>query len=167
VRSLSRLAVISIGIHSTLTSCWMGCRIAKRIAPRRSPSNAYQKGCRKSQTQLIGVNAMNIARLLKADERSDFFKSVIVRSAASPAPKPHRPESIFLHRQSRPVSAPTEIKDCERKSPAQDLLWVDMIANALIVIVIASASYLFISAKGLPSNIDPVVTSFSEPSQPR
>jgi hypothetical protein len=110
---------------------------------------------------------MNIARLLKADERNHFFKAVTARSAVWLVPKPHRPESTFLHRQPRPVSAPTEIKDCERKSPAQDILWVDMIANALIVIVIASASYLFISAKGFPSNIEPVVTSFSEPPQPR
>jgi hypothetical protein len=42
-----------------------------------------------------------------------------------------------------------------------------MITNALIVIAIALASYFFIAAKGLGANIDPAVTSYSEPSQRR
>ena len=110
---------------------------------------------------------MNIARLLKADERSDLFKTVTGRSAVWQIPKPQWPERTFLHRQSRGVSAPRRIKDRSRKPPNQDLLWVDMITNALIVIAIASASYLFISARSLRANFDPAVTSYSERSQPR
>jgi hypothetical protein len=107
---------------------------------------------------------MNIARLLKADERRDLLKSVTGRSAVWQVPK-LQPESIFLHRQS--LSAPPEIKNPKRKPPAQDLLWVDMITNALIVIVIASASYFFISARALRANLEPAVTSYSQPSQSR
>ena len=106
-------------------------------------------------------------RLLKADERSHAFKAVTGRSALWQILKPQGPERAFLHRQCPAVSAPPQIKHHQRKSPTQDLLWVDMITNALIVIVIASASYFFISAKGLPSNIEPAVISYSEPSQPR
>jgi hypothetical protein len=110
---------------------------------------------------------MNIARLLKADERSCHFNSVTGRSAVWQVPKPRRPEITFLHRQSPAVSAPPQIQNRARKSPTQDLLWIDMITNALIVIAIALASYFFIAAKGLRANIDPAVTSYSEPSQPR
>ena len=107
---------------------------------------------------------MNIARLLKAYDRRDLWKSVTGRSAVWQVPK-LQPESIFLHRQS--LSAPPEIKNPKRKRPTQGLLWVDMITNALIVIVIASASYFFISSKGLRAHIEPAVISYSEPSQPR
>lgn len=110
---------------------------------------------------------MNIARLLKADERSYLFKSVIGSSAVWQVPKSQGPESTFLQHQSRAVSAPREIKDRHRKSPTQEILWVDMITNALIVIVIASASYFFISAKALRANLEPAVTLYSEPSQSR
>jgi hypothetical protein len=110
---------------------------------------------------------MNIARLLKADERSDLFKAVTGRSAVWQIPKPQRPERTFLHRQSPAVSAPPQIKARARKFPSQDLLLVDMITNALIVIAIASASYFFISAKGLRANIDPAVTSYSGRSEQR
>ena len=110
---------------------------------------------------------MNIARLLKADERSDLFKAVTGRSAVWQIPTPQRPESTSLHRRYPTVSAPPQIKDRFRKSTTQDLLWVDMITNALIVIAIASASYFFISAKGLRANIEPAVTSYSERSEPR
>jgi len=110
---------------------------------------------------------MNIARLLKADERSDPFKAMTGRSALWQIPKPPRPERAFLHRQSRSITAPRHIQDRARKSPTEDLLWADMIANALIVIVIASASYFFISAKGLQADIGPAVTSYSEPLQQR
>jgi hypothetical protein len=110
---------------------------------------------------------MNIARLLKADERSDPFKAVTGRSAVWQISKPQRPERTFLHRQSRSITAPRQIRDGARKSRTEDLMWADMIANALIVIVIASASYFFVSAKGLRANIGPAVTSYSEPSQQR
>jgi hypothetical protein len=110
---------------------------------------------------------MNIARLLKADERSYPFKSVTGISAAWQVAKSRRSESTFLHRQSPAVSAPPQIQNRARKSPTHDLLWIDMITNALIVIAIASASYFFIAAKGLRANIDPAVTSYSERSEPR
>lgn len=110
---------------------------------------------------------MNIARLPKADERSDLFKTVTGRSAVWQIPKPRRPESTSLHRQYPTVSAPPHLNNRLRKSTTQDLLWVDMITNALIVIAIASASYYFISSKGLRANIEPAVTLYSERSEPR
>ena len=102
---------------------------------------------------------MNIARLLKADERSYLFKSVTGRSASWQVPKPQS-EIPLLYRLSPTVSAPPEIKNRNSKAPMQDILWSDMIANALIVIVIASASYFFIS---LRANLEPAVTSYAEP----
>jgi hypothetical protein len=110
---------------------------------------------------------MNIARLLKADERSHLFKAVTGRSAVWQIPKPQRPQIPSLHRQYPTVSAPRQINDRARKSTTQNLLWVDMITNALIVIAIASASYFLIGAKGLRANIDPAVTSYSERSELR
>jgi hypothetical protein len=110
---------------------------------------------------------MNIARLLKADERSDLFNAVTGRSARWHVSKSLRPERAFLHRQYPAVSAPRQIKHHRRKSPTPDLLWIDMITNALIVIVIASASYFFISAKAFRAHTEPAVISYSEPSQPR
>jgi len=110
---------------------------------------------------------MNIARLPKADERSDLFKTVTGRSAVWQIPKPQRPKSTSLHRQYPTVGALPQLKNRLRKSTTQDLLWVDMITNALIVIAIASASYLFISAKGLRANMEPAVTLYSERSEPR
>ena len=110
---------------------------------------------------------MNIARLLKADDRSGFFKAVTGSSAVWQVPQTQRPECTSLQHQSPPVSAQREYKEHHRKSPPQGVLWVDMIANALIVLVIALASYVFISAKALRTNIEPAVISHSEPSQPR
>jgi hypothetical protein len=110
---------------------------------------------------------MNIARLLKADERSSFFKAVTGSSAVWQVPQPQRPECTSLQHQSPTVNAQCEVKDRHRKAPTQDILWDDMIANALIVIVIASASYFFISAKALRVNLETAVISYSEPSQPR
>jgi hypothetical protein len=110
---------------------------------------------------------MNIARLLKPNEKSYLFKAVTVRSAVWRAPKPQMPESTVVHRRSPAVGAPPNIKDRELKSLTQDRLWVDMTTNALIVIVIASASYFFISAKSVRAIIEPAVTSYSEPSQAR
>lgn len=106
---------------------------------------------------------MNIARLPKANDRSDFFKAVTGTSAGWQIPQPQGPESTFLQHQSPTVSAQRQVKDHHRNSPIQDLLWVDMIANALIVIVIALASYFFISATALRTNLERTVTSYSEP----
>jgi hypothetical protein len=110
---------------------------------------------------------MNIARLQKADDRSGFFKAVTGSSAVWQVPQPQRPECPPLQHQSPTVNAQRTVKDQQRKSPTQGVLWVDMITNALIVILIASASYVFISAKALRTTIEPAVISYSEPSQPR
>ena len=110
---------------------------------------------------------MNIARLLKADERIYLLKSMTGSTAVWQVSKTLRPESTLLQHQSRAASAPNEIKGRHRNSPTQEILWVDMITNALIVIIIASASYFFISAKALRANLEPAVTLYSEPSQPR
>ena len=110
---------------------------------------------------------MNIARLLKPDEKSYFFKAVSGRPAVWPAQKLQRLESTIVSPRSRTVAAPPDIPDREVKPLIQDLLWVDMITNALIVIVIASASYFFISAKAVRTIIEPVAASYSEPSQAR
>ena len=106
---------------------------------------------------------MNIARLLKADDRSGFFKAVTGSSAGYYIPQSQGPESTFLENQFPPVSAQQEVTDPNRKSLIQDLLWVDMITNALIVIVIALASYFFISATALRTNLEPAFTSYSQP----
>ena len=110
---------------------------------------------------------MNIARLLKPDEKSYLFKAVSGRPAVWPAQKLQRLESTIVPPRSRTVAAPPDIADREVKPLIQDLLWVDMITNALIVIVIASASYFFISAKAIRTSIELLATSYSEPSQPR
>lgn len=110
---------------------------------------------------------MNIARLRKADDRSGFFKAVIGSSAVWQVPQSQRLEYRSLQHQSPTVNAQRPGKDHQRKFPTQDVSWVDMITNALIVILIASASYVFISAKALRTNIEPAVISYSEPSQPR
>jgi hypothetical protein len=110
---------------------------------------------------------MNIARLPKANDRSGFFKAVTGTSAGWQIPQPQGQESTFLQHQSPTVSAQRQVKDHQRKSPTQDILWVDMITNALIVIVIASASYFFISATALRTNLEPAVTLYAEPSQSR
>jgi hypothetical protein len=102
---------------------------------------------------------MNIARLPKAS----FFKAVTGTSAVWQVPQPQRPECTSLQHQSPTISAQRELNDHRRKSPTQGVLWVDMITNALIVIVIALASYFFISAKALRTNIEPAVISYSEP----
>jgi hypothetical protein len=88
---------------------------------------------------------MNIARLLKPDEKSYLFKAVSGRPAVWPAQKLQRLESTIVPPRSRTVAAPPDIAEREVKPLIQDLLWVDMITNALIVIVIALASYFFIS----------------------
>lgn len=110
---------------------------------------------------------MNIARLLKPNEKSYLFKAVTGGSAVWRAPKTQRPESTLIHRGSPAVAASPNINVREMKSLTQDRLWVDMTTNALIVIVIASASYFFISAKSVRAIIEPALTSQSESSQSR
>jgi hypothetical protein len=110
---------------------------------------------------------MNIARLLNPDEKSYHFKAVSGKPAVWPAQKLQRLESTILPLRSRTVAAPPDTPDREVKPLIQDPLWVDMITNALIVIVIASASYFFISAKAVRIIIEPVAASYSEPSQAR
>jgi hypothetical protein len=109
---------------------------------------------------------MNIARLPKADDRSGFFKAVTGSSAVWQVAEPQRPQSTFRQHQSPTISAQLEVKNQHRKSPT-GVLWVDMITNALIVIIMALASYVFISAKALRTHIEPAVISYSEPLQPR
>jgi hypothetical protein len=109
---------------------------------------------------------MNIARLRKADERSYLFKSVTGSSPVWQVPKHHGPENAFLRRLPRVFTAPPYTKDHEEKFLTQDLFWVDMIVNALIVIAIASASYFFISAKVLQI-IEPAISPYSERSPSR
>jgi hypothetical protein len=110
---------------------------------------------------------MNIARLLKPNEKSYLFKAVTGGSAVWRAPKPQNLESILIHRRLETDAASPNINVREMKSLTQDRLWVDMTTNALIVIVIASASYFFISAKSVRAIIEPALTSYSEPSQAR
>jgi hypothetical protein len=107
---------------------------------------------------------MNIARLTKAnDRRSGFFKAVTRTSAGWQIPQLQGQERTFLQHQSPAVSGQRQVKNHHRKSHIQDLLWIDMITNALIVIVIALASYFFISATALRTNLERTVTSYSEP----
>jgi len=109
---------------------------------------------------------MDIARLRKADERSPLFKSATGSSPICQTPKPHGPENTFLRRLTPVFTAAQHSKNHGEPFPTQDLFWVDMIVNALIVIVIASASYFFISAKGLRI-IEPAISSYSEASPSR
>ena len=107
---------------------------------------------------------MNIASLLKSNEKKYLLKSVTGRSAVWCAEKPKSSESILVDRLPSAVTARPDIND---RDLTRNLLWVDMITNALIVIVISSVSYFFIPAKIVGPIKAAAVTSNSEPSQSR
>jgi hypothetical protein len=89
---------------------------------------------------------MNIASVLKSDEK-EFVKAATGNSAAWCADKPRSSESVPVHRPAPAVTLRSGISHREVKPLTRKLLWVDMITNAVIVIVIASVSYFFIAAR--------------------
>ena len=110
---------------------------------------------------------MNLASLLKSDEKKYRLKSLTGKSAVWRAQKPKTCESILVNRSPLSVTPPPHINDREVKDLTQNYVCLDMIANALIVILIASVSYFFIPAKTVEPIMETAVTSNSEPSQSR
>lgn len=90
---------------------------------------------------------MNLASLLKSDEKEYLVKAATGNSAAWCADKPRPSESILVHRPAPAVTLRSGISHREVKPLTHKRLWVDMITNAVIVIVIASVSYFFIAAR--------------------
>lgn len=74
---------------------------------------------------------------------------------------------MLVDRRPPAVTAQPNFANPQVRPLTDKLMWVDMIANALIVILIASVSYFFISARALRAIIEPAVTSLSEPSRAR
>jgi hypothetical protein len=104
---------------------------------------------------------MNLASVLKSDEQEYLGKPATGNSAAWCPDKPQSSQSILV-RQA--VTLPSGISHREVKPVTLKLLWVDMITNAVIVIVIASVSYFFISARSSRIVIETSsVASDSEP----
>jgi len=90
---------------------------------------------------------MNMASLLKSDEKEYLLKPATGKSPAWCAEKPQMSASILVARPVPAVSLRLGVSNREEKRLTDKLLWVDMLTNALIVIVIASVSYFFISAR--------------------
>ena len=90
---------------------------------------------------------MNMASLLKSDEKEYLLKPATGKSPAWCAEKPQMSASILVARPVPAVSLRSGVSNREEKRLTDKLLWVDMLTNALIVIVIASVSYFFISAR--------------------
>jgi hypothetical protein len=90
---------------------------------------------------------MNIASLLKSDEKEYLLKPATGNSAAWCAEKPQMPGSILIDRPVPAVALRSGVRNREEKRLTPKLLWIDMLTNALIVIVIASLSYFFIAGR--------------------
>jgi hypothetical protein len=104
---------------------------------------------------------MNIASLLKSD-KENLLNGASERSAAWPAGNPKTTKLLLAGHPSPAVSVRSDSNDPELSRRTHKLLWVDMITNALIVIVIASVSYFVISAQNIEANLDAPVISASE-----
>lgn len=90
---------------------------------------------------------MDMASLLKSDEKEYLLRPATGKSTAWCAEKPQISGSILVARPARGVSFRSGVSNREEKRLTHKLLWVDMLTNALIVIVIASVSYFFIAAR--------------------
>ena len=111
---------------------------------------------------------MNIASVLKSDEKEYFVKPAAGRSPAWCAEQPQMPGSILIDRPVAGVSLRSGVRNREEKRLTPKLLWIDMLTNALIVIVIASVSYFFIAARTIrPIMETSSVTSDSQSSRSR
>jgi hypothetical protein len=111
---------------------------------------------------------MNIASVLKSDEKEYFVKPATGKSPAWCAEQPQMPGSILIDRPVPGVSLRSGVRNREEKRLTPKLLWIDMLTNALIVIVIASVSYFFIAARTIRPTIETSsIASGSEVSESR
>jgi hypothetical protein len=111
---------------------------------------------------------MDMARLLKSDEKEYRLKPTAGKSPAWCAENPKISGSILVDRPVRTVSLRSGVSNREEKRLTHKLLWVDMLTNAVIVIVIASVSYFFIAARTIrPIMETSSVTSDSQSSRSR
>lgn len=108
-----------------------------------------QKSGRSPETKLLGVNAMNMDSLIKSDEREYLLKPVIGKLPAFYARDTAIQGSILVDRPLPAGSFRSGVKNREEKRLTPKLLLIDMLTNALIVIVIASVSYFFIAARSI------------------
>ena len=109
---------------------------------------------------------MNIASVLA--EKEYLVKPATGKSPACCAEKPHMPGSTLIDRPVPAVSFRSGVRNREEKRPSPKLLLIDMLTNALIVIVIASVSYFLIAARTIRPTIETSsVASESELSESR
>jgi hypothetical protein len=106
--------------------------------------------------------------VLKTVEKEYLVKPVTGNSAAWCADKPQPSGSVPLHRPTPAVALRSGTSHPEVKAITHKLLWADMIMNAVIVIVIASVSYVFIAVRSNQFSLETSsVASDSEPSNLR
>ena len=110
---------------------------------------------------------MNIASVLKSDERKYLLKSMIGTSTVWSDQKPMTSDIILFERPAPALTAQPVTNDSDAKHLTQKLLWVDMITNAVVVIAIASLSYFFISARTVRPTMETAVAAEFETSQPQ
>ena len=90
---------------------------------------------------------MNMDSLLKSDEKEYLLKPVTGKSPDFGAKNPQMQGGILAHRPVPAGSLRSGARNREDKRLTPKLLWMDMLTNALIVIVIASVSYFFIAGR--------------------
>lgn len=106
---------------------------------------------------------MNLDSLLKSDEKEYLLRLTTEKSPDFSAKNPGTSGSILVHRPVPAGSLRSFVMNGEEKRLTPKLLWMDMLTNALIVIVIASVSYFFIAARTIrPSLETSAVASDSE-----
>jgi hypothetical protein len=90
---------------------------------------------------------MDIASLVKSGEKEHLLKP-IANSRGWCAEKPQLSENtLVVDRPVRAVPLRSGASSREEKRLTHKLQWIDMLTNALIVIVITSVSYFFIAAR--------------------
>ena len=103
---------------------------------------------------------MNIASASKFDEK-EYLVTPATGNRATRSADPQPSESMLVQRPPPAVSLRSGIRHREVKRLTHKLLFIDMITNAVIVIVIASVSYFFISAR----TVRPVIETSSVASE--
>jgi hypothetical protein len=89
---------------------------------------------------------MNMASRLKSVEK-DLLKPATGTSPVWCAEKPQMSGNILVDSPVQTISSRSGVNNRREQRLTHKLLWVDMLTNALIVIVIASLSYFFIAGR--------------------
>jgi hypothetical protein len=89
---------------------------------------------------------MNMAIRLKSVEK-DLLKPATGKSPVWCAEKPQMSGTVLVDSPVQAISSRSGVNNRTEPRLTHKLLWVDMLTNALIVIVIASLSYFFIAAR--------------------